>query len=130
MICGTLLKRICPPIMRQLTNEKGGLDMWKSVQWILFTLVGIVTVMIIISVFASLTDLFGPLGIALIVLGIVLALVGFFTNVTHNSPVKVGTISRAEFYGVMIALAGWIFQVQTTLNGRIDQIMLELVNMK
>lgn len=56
-------------------------------------------------------------------LGILLVVIGILSNVMRSSPIKVGTINRAEFYRVVVALVGYIMYVNT----RIDQIMIKLM---
>lgn len=57
------------------------------------------------------------------IFGITMAIISVLRNTKRQSPIKVGAITRAEFYGVIIALISWIF----IINNRIDQIMLILM---
>ncbi len=56
-------------------------------------------------------------------LGILLLIIGILSNLKKGSSVRIGTINRAEFYGVIVAIIGYMIYMNT----RIDQIMLELM---
>lgn len=87
----------------------------------------VVTVVSLLMVYVVITGLFEtPPDVALVMLGIagaILAIIGILTSVRRNSPIRVGVINRAEFYGVVVVLVTYIFY----LNTRIDQIMLLLM---
>lgn len=90
---------------------------------------------LITAVLSMLTMLAGfPSGITLILAvlviigGITMALIGIFSSIKRQSRPKItGNIGRAEFYGVVAALFGWTQLWIINLQGRIDQIMLILM---
>jgi hypothetical protein len=52
----------------------------------------------------------------IIAFGIILFLISFFTNIGHNSPVKLGVINRGEFYGVVAVIIGSFFYMNTRID--------------
>ena len=56
-------------------------------------------------------------------LGLILLVIGLLSNIKRQSKAKLGTINRAEFYGMVTIL----LSVMLYMNTRIDQIMIMLV---
>ena len=63
---------------------------------------------------------------SLIILGIVLAVLGLLSAISHHSVIRLGAINRAEFYGVLVAINGILFQWMLHMSNRVDQIMILL----
>jgi hypothetical protein len=59
-------------------------------------------------------------------LGLLLALIGLLTSISRHSKIKLGNVNRAELYGVSIAIAAWLFQ----MNLRIDSLYQTLINLQ
>jgi len=88
----------------------------------------VVAAVVILSMsYVLITTFYGtPTKLALVVsggAGVLLALVGTLSNLHRSSPIRVGTINRAAFYGVVVFLTTCMIY----LNTRIDQIMITLV---
>ena len=103
-----------------------GFNMWNIIKGFVVALIGGLIVGIIISM-SFVVPQPSPEGInigvlILGILGITLLLIGIFTNITKQSKLKIGTLSRSEFYGVLTVLIAAFFY----LSNRIDQIMLLL----
>ena len=69
-------------------------------------------------IFSPLADIAWIASQVLIGLGILLFIMGILNSLIRHSAMKIGALSRAEFYGVVIAMIGYMFM----LNLRIDTI--------
>lgn len=98
--------------------RKGEIDMiFSLLKWILAVLI---VVFLVISMMTSFDiidqDLLDKFTAGLISLGALLMVVGILSNIIRHSKAKLGTINRAEFYGGIVILVGFMF----TMNQRID----------
>ena len=110
-------------IIKQRLVTKGD-DMLNIIKRIVAGLVALLmTYTILTGMFATPNDIALYM---LIVAGIVLLIVGLLTNIRRMSRISLGTISRAEFFGVIAVLIGWMFM----LNNRIDSLYQILISMK
>ena len=95
--------------------------MWNIVkQGLALIIVGVIAYVIITTIYST------PSNIALFMLmglGVALMIIGIITNIGKSSSISVGVINRAEFYGVVVAIVGYMVYLST----RIDQIMLTLM---
>jgi hypothetical protein len=105
-----------------------GVDMWNTIKKVIGTLIVFVVAYNIITVmFATPSDV---AILMLAILAIVLFVAGIASGSTRNSPLKLGSINRAEFYGVVVFLVSIILFMFTKIdqtNARIDQIMIILM---
>ena len=62
----------------------------------------------------------------LIILGVTLAVVDIVSKTTRHSAIKIGAISRGEFYGIITVMVGCLFY----LNVRIDSLFQLLIALK
>lgn len=87
----------------------------------------VVSIIIVLMSFVVVTSLLGtPSDIALFILiglGIALMIFGILSNVKAGSPIRIGVINRAEFYGMVVAMVSYMIYMNT----RIDQIMFKLM---
>ena len=70
-----------------------------------------------------------PVNVALFLLmgmGIILLVIGIISNIKRSSAIKLGVINRAEFYGVVVFLMGFMMYQ----NNRIDLVYEILIGMK
>lgn len=99
---------------------------------ILKVIIGIAIVILLVY-FTTITMLItkyqitGLLPLILVILGFALALIDVLSNIAKSSPIKVGGINRAEFYGVMTVVIGSGISMYLSTQSRIDQIMLILM---
>jgi hypothetical protein len=117
MIQATLYR--CDIIRQRLILK--GFDMLSIIKRV------VVVIVSLLMAFVVITELYDtPPSVALVTMGLagaLLAVIGILTNVRRSSPVRVGVINRAEFYGVVVVLISCIIY----LNTRIDQIMFMLM---
>jgi asparagine N-glycosylation enzyme membrane subunit Stt3 len=116
-------------------NKKEGYVMLNILKIVIAALLIMAIILVLVNVFAlsSQTQLFNYI---LIGLSLLLAIIGVITALTRHSKLSLGTINRAEFYGVTGFLFGCMMTLYVamngrfdTMNGRIDDIMLILMNL-
>ena len=102
---------------------------------VISALLVIAAILALVNIFAlgSQTQLFNYI---LLGLSLSLAIIGVIIALTRHSKLSLGTINRAEFYGVagsLLALMMTLYVAMNgridTMNGRIDDIMLILMNL-
>ena len=103
-------------------------DMWNTVKKVVSTLIVFAVAYNVVTVmFATPSDV---ALLMLAILAIILFVAGIVSSSTRNSPLKLGSISRAEFYGVVVFLVSIMLFMFTKIdqtNARIDQIMVILM---
>ena len=96
-------------------------DMWNITKRI----VGVI-IMLLMS-YVIITELLAtPSNTAVFLLmatGILLMVIGIFSNIRRHSRISIGAVNRAEFYGAIVTMVGYMIYMNT----RIDQIMLQLM---
>lgn len=100
--------------------------MWNIVKFVFGLLLSILIFLVFIELILGNRDFTNYLAIALAVVGLILAIIGVLASITRNSPIKVGAISRSEFYGVMAVVLSVGVALYIATQNRIDQIMLIL----
>ena len=102
--------------------------MWNTVKKVVGTLIVFAVAYNVITVmFATPSDI---AILMLAILAITLFVAGIVSGSTRNSPLKLGSIDRAEFYGVVVFLITIMLFTFTKIdqtNARIDQIMIILM---
>jgi hypothetical protein len=95
--------------------------MLNTLKWVIAVLLTIAFILVLFSVFAlgSQTQLFNSI---LILLSLILVIIGVITAITRQSKLSLGTINRAEFYGVIGALFGFLMTLYVAMNGRLDAV--------
>lgn len=103
-------------------------DMWDTVKKVVGTLIVFAVAYNIVTVMFAMPSDIAILMLA--ILAIILFVAGIVSGSTRNSPLKIGSINRAEFYGIMVFLVSIMLFMFTKIdqtNARIDQIMIILM---
>ncbi|MFH1087373.1 MAG: hypothetical protein V1737_02150 [Chloroflexota bacterium] len=107
-------------IMRRLFHAKE-VDMWGIAKRVIGTITVLLTCYVVIT-----SLLAAPSRTALslmMAVGILLMVIGILSSLRRHSRVSIGVVGRAEFYGALVTMAGYMMYMNT----RIDQIMLQLM---
>jgi hypothetical protein len=134
-----LKRKLLPKQLRysfgNTVNKKEGYVMLNILRIVISALLVIAAILALVNIFAlgSQTQLFNYI---LLGLSLSLAIIGVIIALTRHSKLSLGTINRAEFYGVagsLLALMMTLYVAMNgridTMNGRIDDIMLILMNL-
>jgi asparagine N-glycosylation enzyme membrane subunit Stt3 len=102
-----------------IINKKGGYVMLNTLKIVIAVLLMMVIILVLFNVLAlgSQTQLFNYI---LIGLSLILTIIGVITAFTRHSKLSLGTINRAEFYGVIAFLFGCLMTIYVAMNGRLD----------
>ena len=102
--------------------------MWNTIKKVVGTLIVFLLAYNVITVMFSTPSDVAILMLA--ILAVVLFATGIISGSTRNSPLRLGSINRAEFYAVVVFLITinlFLFTKIDQANARIDQIMIILM---
>lgn len=91
---------------------------------VLYAAILIVFILAIVTTFSGISNT--VVVIILMALGFILFVVDMLSKITRNSPLKIGGLTRGEFYGILVIMVSYLMY----LNTRIDSIYQIVVSLK